>query len=244
MRRPTSVILGLGALGTLALSACQSTQDKAAEIQAQGQAAVAAQVPLTIPKPNKDVKVLSATVLNDEFGSAVAVELENTTGKTLVGVPILIDVRDAKGKPVFRNDAFGSEFALNHVPLIKPGEASFWVNDQILANGDPKTVRVTVGQPDSTSEAELPELAISSPRLNRDPSGIEVEGSVTNSSQLDQLKLILFAVARRGGRVVAAGRGQLKKLRAGARPGRYNIFFIGDPRGAEITVTAPPPVLE
>ena len=43
---------------------------------------------------------------------------------------------------------------------------------------------------------------------------------------------------------MAAGRGQFKNLAAGGKPLTYNIFFIGDPRGAEVQVTAPPSELE
>ncbi len=82
------------------------------------------------------------------------------------------------------------------------------------------------------------------PTLHDNPIGVEVEGKVTNKSQLDQKKLVLFAVARSGGKMVAAGRGQIKALKVEARPGTYNIFFIGDPRGADVTVKAPPTVLE
>lgn len=240
-----SVILGLGVLGAISLSACESTQDKAAKAQELGEELAASQVPLAIPKPNEDVKVAGTSLLSDENGTAVVVELQNTGKQTIAGVPILVAVKDAKGKTMFTNDAFGLDFALNHVPVMKPGETVFWVNDQILANGEPKSVRVTVGQPELKVPPELPEVAVSPGRLNEDSSGVLVEGTMTNQSQVDQKKLVLFAVARDGGKVVAAGRGAFKNLRAGApRPGTFNIFFIGDPRGAEITITAPPSVLE
>ena len=128
---------------------------------------------------------------------------------------------------------------------MRPGETVTWVNDQILASGTPKSAKVTVGQPDSTDPAQIPEIAVSPPRLQQDSSGLVVRGTMTNKSQIDQRKLTLFAVARQGGEIVAAGRGGYKNLRADApKPGNYNIFFIGDPRGAEITVTAPPSVVD
>ena len=224
--------LGLCATGAVGLSACQSTQDKAAEARAAGQALVKAQKPLTIPKPSKDVRVVSTTVLSDANGGAVAVEVENTGKQTLVGVPILLDVKDAGGKTIFKNDTYGTEFALNHVPLMRPGETVTWVNDQILAAGTPKTAKVTLGQPDATDPASIPEIAVSPPRIEQDSSGVLVRGTMTNKSKLDQTKLTLFAVARQGSTIVAAGRGGYKNLRANApKPGNYNIFFIGNPTG-------------
>ncbi len=44
-------------------------------------------------------------------------------------------------------------------------------------------------------------------------------------------RLLLFAVARQGDKVVAAGRGAVEHLKAGGRPLPYNVFFIGDPEG-------------
>lgn len=238
-------VAALGAALGLVAAGCESTQDKAARIQAEGEALVASQKPLEIAKPNKDVEVVDTALLNDEFGTAAVVAVRNPTKETLVGVPILVDVRNAKGNSVFRNDAFGLDFALNHIPLLRPGETFYWVNDQILANGDPRSVKVTVGQPEGEAPAQIPEIRVSDPKLTQDPSGVQASGTVDNESDVDQRKLVLFAVARRGGQVVAAGRGALKKLRSDQpKPGTYNIFFIGDPAGADVIVTAPPSTLE
>jgi hypothetical protein len=51
-------------------------------------------------------------------------------------------------------------------------------------------------------------------------------------------------VARQGGRIVAAGRGQIKALKVEAKPAPYVIYFIGDPAGADVTIQAPPTVLQ
>jgi hypothetical protein len=226
------------------LAACQSSQDKARELREQGLADVAAQEGITIEQRNKEIKVVGTTLLHDQYGDAVVVELQNTSKQAQVNVPILIDLRDAKGKSVYRNDVPGLEPSLTYVPLLAPGETVDWVNDQLQPNGEPASVKVKVGVPAEPAPGQIPELAVSPPQLHEDSSGIEVEGSVTNKSQVDQTDLVIFAVARSGGKVVAAGRGQVKKLKVGTAPGRYNIFFIGDPRGAEVSVKAPPTVLQ
>jgi hypothetical protein len=71
-----------------------------------------------------------------------------------------------------------------------------------------------------------------------------VSGTVSDKSKLEQSHLILFAVARQGGRIVAAGRGQIKALKNGAKPAPYVIYFIGNPVGADVTIQAPPTVLQ
>ena len=48
----------------------------------------------------------------------------------------------------------------------------------------------------------------------------------------------MFGVARRAGRIVAAGRAVLPELPAGSRL-PFQIFFVGDPHGAQLQVSAP-----
>lgn len=233
----------LGALA-LALPACQSTQDKAKEVQERAAELIASQVPLEIPKPNRDVTVVGTTLISDENGSAVVVEARNTTRQTLVGLPILIDVRDQTGKRSFINDAFGTEFALQHIPLMKPGETVTWVHDQILTGGDPKSVKVTIGQPASTNPPSIPEIAVSPAKIAEDPIGIVARGTATNKSSLDQKDLVVFAVVRSGGEIVAAGRAGFKNLKATGKPSNYNIYFFGDPTGGDVEIAAPPAVFD
>jgi hypothetical protein len=241
LSRWRAIALPLAVLAGITLTACQSSQDKAREIQARAQAA--APKPLVISHPNKDVKVVNTALLHDQNGDAIVVELKNESNQMLVNVPILLDVRDAKGKSVYKNDTAGLDFALNHVAVIEPNETFFWVNDQVQGEG--KTAKVTVGQPEAKPPSgPLPELAVSPPEPGHDFSGPKVSGAVTDKSKIDQDHLILFAVARSGGRIVAAGRGQIKALKVDARPANYTIYFIGNPVGADVTIQAPPTVLQ
>jgi hypothetical protein len=235
------ILPALAVLAGLTLTACQSSQDKAKIIQAR--AAAAAPKPLVIPRRNKDVQVTGTTVLHDQNGTAVVVELRNDSKNTLVNVPILVNVRDAKGKSVYENNAPGLDLALNHVPVLEPGQTFTWVNDQINAAGTPKSVKVEVGMPEAKAPAHLPELAVSPPRSQSSSLGARVTGTVTNKSQIDQRKLVLFAVARRGGQIVAAGRGLIKKLKVKAKPAPYVVFFIGNPEGADVSIDAAPSTL-
>lgn len=241
MSRWRPAVLALAVLAAISLSACQSSQDKAKIIQDQAQAA--APKPLVIPHPSKDVKVVNTTLLHDQNGDAMVVELKNESNQMLVNVPILVDIKDPKGKSVYQNNTAGLDFALNHVAVIQPHETFFWVNDQVTGEG--KTAKVTVGQPEGKAPSgPLPDLAVSPPRAGHDFSGAKVTGTVTDQSKIDQQHLILFAVARQGGRIVAAGRGQIKALKVGARPANYTIYFIGNPVGADVTIQAPPTTLK
>jgi hypothetical protein len=231
--------LALTVLAGLGLTACQTSQDKARAIREHAQAT--APKPLVIPKPNKDIKVGDVTLLHDQNGDAIVVPLTNDSNQTMVSVPILVDIKNGK-QTVYKNDTAGLDYALNHVALVKPHETFYWVNDQV-AQG--KTAKVIVGQPeDKPPKGPLPPFTVSDPRFGHDFSGVKVTGTVRDESKTDQDHLILFAVARQGGRIVAAGRGQIKKLKHAAKPAPYVIYFIGDPTGSDVTIQAPPTVLK
>jgi hypothetical protein len=235
------VVLLIGA--AIALAGCQSTQSRSAELE-QAAAKTANRKGLEVRKQNPDVEVLDTTVLSSSYGNAVAVELRNESQQGMRNLQISIDVFDANGKSVFQNNAPGLEQALISIAAVKPGETVTWVNDQILATGKPQAMKVKVGDAEPLP-SELPEIAVSDPKLEVDPvSGIEATGTVTNKSGLIQDTLVLYAVARKGSEIVAVGRGVIDRLKTDGKPVNYHIFFIGDPKGAEVTVTAPPTTLE
>jgi hypothetical protein len=221
----------------LVSTGCESTQDKSAKISAE-LGPVKQEKGLKISKQSRDVELVSSTLLSDQNGSAVVVRLRNRSNENLVGVPIAIDVLDAKGKSVYRNDIPGIEPALAAVPFIPAGSEVEWVHDQILATGKPARVEVKVGEGGEPFKGEQPQVSVSEPKLEGDPySGVLAGGNVENQSGEDLERLLLYAVATRGGAVVAAGRGAIEPFKAKPKPIPYNIYFIGDPKGAEVKVT-------
>lgn len=238
MRPLSPVPLAVALAGVaLVVTGCESTQDQSARIAAE-LGPVKQEKGLTITRESKDVKVLETTLLTDEVGTAVVVELRNNSGKDLIDVPIAIDVLDAKGKSVYTNTTPGLEPALTVVPFIAAEGEVAWVNDQVLAAGKPAKVEVKVGASEEAFTGEQPEISVSPPQLKGDPfTGVAATGEVVNESGEDIQRLLLYGVARQGGRIVAAGRGAIEPFKAGAKPAPYDIFFIGDPRGAEVTVT-------
>jgi hypothetical protein len=241
MRRVAACAAGL--LAIAGLSACESTQDKSAQLAKKAKKFSAGEK-LVITKENPTIKVGRTTVLKDANGAAVVLELHSDARADQVQVPIAIDVKGAKGKTVFRNDAPGLEPTLTSAPLVLPRSTTVWVNDQVVTATQPKSVAAKVGQPRGAAPKQLPKIEVEAPTLKTDPvSGVYAQGRIKNDSKLVQRKLVLFAVARKGGKVVAAGRGQIKKLNPNRRS-KYTIFFIGNPKGAKVAVTAPPSVLK
>jgi hypothetical protein len=244
--------LALAAVVALAIlpavgSGCQSTQAKSAELAKSGDKLLDTEN-ISITHQSADVKVLSSTVLVGKDTSTVAVELENDSQTGLINVPIQIDVRDAKGKSIFKNNAAGTDPTLTSVPVIGPGAKVWWVHDQVFApTATPASVKVQVGDAPEPFP-EIPEVSVSKAKLEVDSiSGSdEASGTVENKSTEDLKAVYVYAVAMKGGKVVAAGRGAIDKLKADAKkPDDYHIFFTaGDPAGAEIQVFATPTFLK
>lgn len=219
------------------LAACESTQDKASKLSKSGSAAFKAKG-LRVGRTTREVGATS-TVVRDKNGVAVVVALHNRTRRRLARVPIALDVRDRRGKTVFRNNDAGLERSLVSVSALEPGAEMFWVNDQVLGTGQPSSARVKVGTP-KPGPKSLPSLAVGPPHFERDPvSGLSIVGKVRNHSRVLQRKVVLYAVARKGNKVVAAGTGGIEKIAPG-KSAAYQVFFIGNPAGARLTLAAPP----
>jgi hypothetical protein len=230
------------ALAAIALAGCESTQERSAKLEkvAKREAAAAArqkaltQRSLTITRPSAVVKVLAAAVVHSSEGAAAAVTLQNTSASTLRDVPIRIAVKDAAGRTVYSNAVPGLATALVSVPLLAAHATSTWVDDQVQAFATPASVTAEVGEGERVREA-IPAIAIVGAHLSEG----EAEGSVVNHSNVGQRELVVYAIARRGGAVVAAGRAVVPQAEAGATE-HFQAFLIGDPSGARLEVSAPP----
>ncbi|HYM55368.1 MAG TPA: hypothetical protein VES97_08400, partial [Solirubrobacteraceae bacterium] len=89
----------------------------------------------------------------------------------------------------------------------------------------------------------IPRISVQGTRLYEDPTnGVGAEGTVVNHSAIGQRELVVYAVARRGGRIVAAGRAVVPVL-APNLPTRFQVFFVGSPQGAQLAFEAPPTTL-
>jgi hypothetical protein len=239
-------LVALAALSIL-LSGCESTQSRSARLAKQGKTAFDKQG-LKIEKRSTDVDKGKVTVLSDPNGAAVVVEVKNETGRALTGVPIAIDVKGKDGQSVYRNDDAGLEPSLTSISVLQPHEEFAWVNDQVAATatGAAAKVDAVVGAEKSAGEAkDIPKTRVGPAKLVEDPvSGIEATGYVFNDSKtVEQRNIFIHCVARKNGRIVAAGRSRIERIKPGRR-GRYHVYFIGNPRGAKLELWAPPVVLK
>jgi hypothetical protein len=229
------------ALAVLALTGCETTAEKSAQLERAAKAHALAAGPgargLSISRPSRVVKVLATAVVHSREGSAAVVRLRNTSAHALRDVPIEIHVLDAHGRSIYANTVAGLSPALTSVALLPAGGEFTWVDDQIQAAGVPASVHAIVGEARAVGAA-IPQLAISGAHGTEAGGEAGAEGSVVNHSAAAQRELVVYAVARRGSQTLAAGRALLQQVPARASV-RFQLFFIGDPRGARLQFSAP-----
>ncbi len=233
-RRPA----GLGALAiSLALCGCQSTQERSAELQRDAKHTLLASQGVSVTKESPNVRVVHSTIIHTSTATAVVVEMRNVSAKTIRDAPIELTVKDAKGGVLYQNNAPGLEPSLTKVAVLEPGRETVWVDDQVQVAGTPASASGLVGE--ATTASNIPRVEVLSAHLNSEPGAEATEsGNVANRSATPQANLVVYALARRAGRIVAAGRAVLPEIGAGTSV-PFQIYFVGDPKGARIEVSAP-----
>jgi hypothetical protein len=227
------------ALAALALAGCESTQEKSAKLEKLAKREAAehkspAQRSLTITKPSKVVIVDATAVLHSSEGAAAAVTLHNSSSSALRNVPIEITVKDAHGATLYTNATPGLAAALASVPLVGAHTTTTWVNDQVQVSSTPASVSARVGQGERVA-GPVPQIAVVGAHLVEGTA----EGSVVNHSSIGQRELVVYAIARRAGSIVAAGRAIVPQVEASATE-HFQAFLIGDSQGAQLELSAPP----
>jgi hypothetical protein len=232
-------LLAALALAAVVLSGCETTAEKSAKLEAAAKrSGTASRTPsgsggLRISRPSTVVKVLTTALVHSSEGTAAVVQIRNTSAVALRDVPIEITVRGAHGSAIYSNTAPGLGPALISVSSIPARGELTWVDDQIQAAGVPASVTAVVGQSPASPTAP-PRLEVRGMHLGGEGSA---SGTLVNRSSIAQREVVVYAVARRGARVVAAGRAVLPDVRAGASV-PFQLFFIGDPKGAHLQAGA------
>lgn len=229
-------------LAALALTGCESNQERSAGIakavehhdREARQREELAQRALTITRQSTAIKVMATAVVHASEGAAAVVTLRNESSKAQADVPIQINVMNAHGASVYRNDTPGTSTTLISAALVPAHATLTWIDDQVQATGTPASATAQIGEGTPVTGA-IPQLSIAGAHLSE---GAQVEGSVVNHSGVSQQELVVYAVARRAGRVAAAGRAVLPSAPAGAST-PFELYLIGDAAGAQLEVSAP-----
>lgn len=224
------------------LSACESTQDTSQRLSLGAKKLLNVEG-LKVTKQNARIKVGSTAVLHDQYGSAVIVNLVNS-GKTQIGVPIAVTLLGKKKKKLWDNSLPGLDTSLISAAAVLPGR-SFWINNQIQAQGVPRAAKAKVGISDTPLKTALPKILLSKEALKSDSSGAYLGGVITNKSKITQKRIVISCISSSGSTIKAAGRGIIERLLPAPtkKPTLFRVYFIGNPKGASLKCIAPPTTL-
>ena len=226
-------------LSAVCVTGCESTQARSARIARAGHGSAAAQT-LREGPANSSVHVTQTTLVSASGAVAAVVRLHNG-GRSQANVPILVDARDASGRVVYRNDIQGLDPALQGISLLRAGADAYWVNDQVSATPPPRSLRVRVGRAQAAVTARPPRIVVDQVQEQRESGANVVTGRVATTSTAVQRNVAIYCVAVRGRRIVAAGRALVPRVHG--KPVGFNVYLVGNPKGARLVFTAPPTVL-
>jgi hypothetical protein len=227
------------ALAALALAGCETTQEKSAQLEraARRKGVLQNAQGLKVASASRTIEVSSASALRTSEGAVAVVTLTNHAGAQR-GVPLLVSVAQSGGVAVTNSEP-GLARSLTSVAYVPAHGSAVWVDDQLTLSGAPGAVTAKVGDGKPVSGAP-PKIVLGPHRLEREAGGEIVAGTVTNRSQVAQHELPVYAVASRGGHTIAAGRGVVNSLPAGASES-FQIFLVGgSAQGAKLTLSAHP----
>jgi hypothetical protein len=237
MRR-RGAALAAAAMLLLSVAGCETTQQESAKIGRElgKQSAITGQT--SLGRASGAVRVTRTVLLSAGGSTAVALELTNTSAQAQVAFPVLIDVANAAGKSVYRNDTEGIEASLQQLALLAPHASAWWVDNEVLASA-PKSVSAKIGASTQTAPPALPQIATSAVSASSSFPGPHVSATVTNRSKVAQSELAVYAVILNGATPVGAGRAVVAALAAGAST-QVLIPVVGAIDGRTIALTAAP----
>jgi hypothetical protein len=225
----------------MTLPACESTQQESEKIGREGKQ-LAAQGSLKLGPVNRGVRVSDVTLLSSAGRTAVAAKLTGTSTRPQLEVPVLVEVKGAHGTVAYSNETGGLEASLQRMALLRPNQGEWWVDDQVLTSQSAIGVKLRVGTGSAPrAGSALPTLSTTTPHVTEQGGLSVVSASVVNHSANAQEKVPVFAVAVRGGRVMAAGRAVVSVLPG--HPGAsvpFQLFLVGNAAGASIELTVVP----
>lgn len=228
-------------LVALALTACESSQETNAKLEKiakrEARQQTATEHGVAITKLSSKLTVLGTAVVSSTEGAAAVVTVHNRSAIALRDAPIAITIAGAAGAAAYSNNIPGLAKPQVSLPLVPAHGQLTWVDDQVPPGSYVANVSTKLGEGEPLS-GPAPKLTVSGVKLSEEGvSEASVEGHVISSSGQEAREVVVYAIARRKGKVVAAGSALVPQVLSG--PGtRFQLYFIGSPRGAQLQFSA------
>ncbi|MDX6606206.1 MAG: hypothetical protein QOD14_746 [Solirubrobacterales bacterium] len=225
---------GFVVLMAAAISGCATTQDANKRASIQADRTLASRKPLELKGIDRNVRVVQTSVVSGKDGSAIVVVLRNHGDAPVNDLPI--EVGPEGGQPL--NTRPNVPYFQSHAPAIAPGDEVTWVYTTKDPIGSSRAFARVGAHPSTplTTAGHVSELKVGD---SPGKGGASVQAEITNDTGIPQYTLDVYAVARKGGRYVAAGRASLEHLGV-SQSVHLTLPLIGDTaKGTQIQVFAP-----
>ena len=232
--------LALFALALL-FPGCRSNEERSAELERKALAenkGHGTNQSLSVKKLSRYVHVTEAVVLHGKEADAVAITVRNDGSTALSEMPIEFTIYGPGNKQLYTNAGGGLSKSLESIPTVPAHGKLTWVDDQVTSTAAATRVVTKVGEGRPSSAAPI---AVSGVRVTSEAGSQAIESSLTSPGPSTYHELVVFAVARSGGKVVAAGRALVETLPPHKKTAAPQIFPAGSLNGAAVSVTAPVP---
>ncbi len=191
------------------------------------------------PGQSLPVSPLKLLVDRRDNSTAVIVRVSNPSPtRAVVDAKIAIDLLDRAGTLVGTSADAGTDPLRVHIPYIGPGESVLFVDDTIAPRAKPAAARVkAMAIPSAVRPVRLSVRAL---HLRADALGFwSAVGTIVGSTPSRTRNVLIQAVVRQRGHIVAAGT-TVARVPSRGRPRRFETTLIGDAKGGDLRVWAPP----
>ena len=208
------------------MTGCETTQEKSAQLEKVAHHTRLAERGLSIDKQSADVRVLGAVLVHGAEGAAAVVTLRNDSAHALKDVPIAITVKDARGK--------------HRLPEQRPGTGSGAHLARVAAGARRRDVGRRPGAGNrrpgerERDRGRSPGRERAAPARSKSPACIQAKKAAAQPRRAPcatartspSSRSSSTSLARRAGRIVAAGRAILPEVAPGAAV-PFQAFLVG-----------------
>lgn len=238
-----AVGLALGLVVTGAFAGCATTMQEAARLQLNAARIRTSEVATHVRAGGAAVEVRHVACVTAAGRTAFIVEIHNPDRRASADLPISVGVRGAHGERVDVNAVSPEEDSYfdAHLPGIAAGATLTWVfttSRRLPRHAQPFALVGARPEPPVPAAGTVPVIHAHAQAAGRS----ELTVALRNLSDVPQYQLQLYAVARSGGRYLAAGNVTVPHL--GSQSARtVRLHVVGNLGRAAVAVEALPTIL-
>jgi hypothetical protein len=191
----------------IAVAGCATTQQEAVRLRLNSARIRVSEHPTRVVVAGRALRVKRVALVRSHSGSAVLVWLHNPGRRTVSDLPISVGVRKggARQRPLNVKSTDELSYFDAHVPVIAPGATVTWIyttTRRLPAGSRPYAI---VGARPSVRAPRVSTAPVISAVASGKATTTRVAVTLQNRSSVPQYQLQVYAVARHGRRLVAAG---------------------------------------